>query len=155
MLIFQTDLSGNTRISHFIRKGNLTTQLFQGAGTLYEILRRGAQVSNNGPCLGYRCPPVEKSTPYTWLKYDEVIRRSEMFALGLVPAFCQPGQQTYIGIWAQNRTEWNIVEHACYAYSMLNVPIYNAFSSESVKHVLIETIFYHANEKKYCTNGKN
>uniref|UniRef100_A0A915I943 long-chain-fatty-acid--CoA ligase n=1 Tax=Romanomermis culicivorax TaxID=13658 RepID=A0A915I943_ROMCU len=129
----------NVRISTSIQNGKLISQVFDDVATLYDCLRRGARIAKNGPFLGYRRPPIQKSTPYTWIGYDEVIRKCEMFGRGLVPKFCQPGQQTYVGIYAQNRPEWIIAEHACYAYSMVIVPIYNTAGLDSVKKVLSET----------------
>jgi hypothetical protein len=47
--------------------------LFDDAKTLYEALRRGHRVSNNGPMLGYRKPmPDGTAGPYVWTKYSDV-----------------------------------------------------------------------------------
>lgn len=39
---------------------------------MFEIVRRGARVSNNGPMLGYRSKLAGSNEPYVWLTYNEV-----------------------------------------------------------------------------------
>lgn len=46
---------------------------YSDATTLYEVVRRGARISKNGPMLGYRNgKQADGSEPYVWLHYNEV-----------------------------------------------------------------------------------
>lgn len=84
--------------------------LFDDATTLYEGFRRGLRESNNGPCLGYREVPVVNGKkgaagPYKWISYGDAIQRSENLARGFILKGLQPGQNTFVGIYSQNRPE--------------------------------------------------
>jgi len=70
-----------------------------------ETFRRGARISNNGPCLGYRKPTPDGKDPYVWMSYDEVLEQSENLARGLIEKGLKPGQKTLIGIYSVNRPE--------------------------------------------------
>lgn len=48
------------------------SHLYDDAKTLYDCVRRGLRVSNNGPMLGYRKKMADGSEPYVWLTYKEV-----------------------------------------------------------------------------------
>jgi long-chain acyl-CoA synthetase len=66
------------------------------------------------PCLGWRpFDPVTKTFgPYQWIDYGTVQRRRAEFGAGLVELHnkhhcARPGQYG-IGLWCQNRPEWQI-----------------------------------------------
>ncbi|XP_019522723.1 PREDICTED: long-chain-fatty-acid--CoA ligase 1 [Hipposideros armiger] len=42
----------------------------------------------------------------------------------------------YIGIFAQNRPEWVIIEQGCFAYSMVVVPLYDTLGAEAITYVV-------------------
>lgn len=75
------------------------------ARTLAEVFQRGAKVSNNGPCLGYRKQMPDGTSPYVWMSYNEVLNRSENFARGLIEKGIKPGQSSLIGVYSRNRPE--------------------------------------------------
>ncbi|XP_038661592.1 long-chain-fatty-acid--CoA ligase 1a isoform X1 [Scyliorhinus canicula] len=100
--------------------------------TLYDVLKRGLWVSDNGPCLGFRNP----DQPYQWLSYREVITRAEFVGSGLFTRGYKPGNDQFIGIFAQNRPEWVIIEQACYTYSMVVVPLYDTLGDEAISYIL-------------------
>ncbi|XP_072371981.1 LOW QUALITY PROTEIN: long-chain-fatty-acid--CoA ligase 1a [Scyliorhinus torazame] len=100
--------------------------------TLYDVLKRGLRVSDNGPCLGFRNP----DQPYQWLSYQEVLTRAEFVGSGLFTRGYKPGNDQFIGIFAQNRPEWVIIEHACYTYSMVVVPLYDTLGDEAISYIL-------------------
>lgn len=92
--------------------------------------------------------------PYRWLKYDEVIRRSEALARGLLTKGLEVGQETFVGIYSRNRPEvsdetlsfichlftfyfqWIITEQACYVYNMILVPLYDTLGPEASAFIL-------------------
>ncbi|XP_069795944.1 long-chain-fatty-acid--CoA ligase 1a isoform X3 [Narcine bancroftii] len=114
---------------------------YQDVRTLYDVIKRGLIVSDNGPCLGFRKP----DQPYQWISYREVIQRAECVGSGIFLRGYRAGNSEYIGIFAQNRPEWVIVEQACYAYSMVVVPLYDTLGAEAVSYTInkadIEVVF--------------
>uniref|UniRef100_A0A4W6CHY6 Arachidonate--CoA ligase n=1 Tax=Lates calcarifer TaxID=8187 RepID=A0A4W6CHY6_LATCA len=111
---------------------NLISYCYEEAKTIYEVFQRGLKVSGNGPCLGYRKP----GRPYQWLKYKQVSDRAEHLGSGLLHRGLKPNQDTFIGIFAQNRPEWIIGELACYTYSMVAVPLYDTLGPEALVFII-------------------
>ncbi|NWW54637.1 ACSL1 ligase, partial [Pedionomus torquatus] len=100
--------------------------------TVYDIFQRGVQVSNNGPCLGVRKP----NQPYEWISYKEVSDRAECVGSALLHRGFKPSHIQYIGIFAQNRPEWVIIEQGCYAFSMVVVPLYDTLGTEAITYIV-------------------
>ncbi|XP_067885499.1 long-chain-fatty-acid--CoA ligase 1-like [Heterodontus francisci] len=120
------------RRSVLLESDELMTFYYLDVKTLYDVLRRGWIVSGNGPCLGFRKP----GQPYQWISYQEVINRAEFVGSGLFTRGYRPGNDQFIGIFAQNRPEWVIIEQACYTYSMVVVPLYDTLGAEAISFIL-------------------
>ncbi|XP_051958878.1 long-chain-fatty-acid--CoA ligase 5-like [Xyrauchen texanus] len=125
-------IAAGARKSALMKDDNLISYLHKDAKTLYEVFQRGLLVSGNGPCLGYR----KKGQPYQWLKYKQVSNRAEFLGSGLLHRGLKPSQESFIGIFAQNRPEWIISELACYTYSMVAVPLYDTLGPEALVFII-------------------
>ncbi|KAH0629767.1 hypothetical protein JD844_012117, partial [Phrynosoma platyrhinos] len=110
----------------------LLTHYYDDARTMYEVFRRGFNISENGPCLGFRKP----KQPYQWLSYKEVAERAEALGSGLLRNGCKPSTSQFIGVFAQNRPEWIISELACYTYSMVVVPLYDTLGPGAIRYII-------------------
>ncbi|XP_015285021.1 PREDICTED: long-chain-fatty-acid--CoA ligase 6 isoform X2 [Gekko japonicus] len=110
----------------------LLTHYYDDARTMYEVFRRGFNISENGPCLGFRKP----KQPYQWLSYKEVAERAEALGSGLLQQGCKPPTSQFIGVFAQNRPEWIISELACYTYSMVVVPLYDTLGPGAIRYII-------------------
>lgn len=115
----------HARRSALLSSNELLSYYYDDVRTVYDIFQRGLQVSNNGPCLGFRKP----NQPYEWISYKEVSDRAEYVGSALLHRGFKPSHVQYIGIFSQNRPEWVIIEQACYAFSMVVVPLYMDHSS--------------------------
>lgn len=146
------------RHSVFTNQDEYLTHVYEDAKTMYEVLLRGARVSNNGPCLGARKP----KQPYEWLSYKEVIERSENLGSAFLHKGHSKTSDPYIGIFSQNRPEWTLTELACYTYSLVAVPLYDTLGTQAISYIIdkasICTIVCDVPEKAdmvlECLNGK-
>ncbi|KRX18083.1 Long-chain-fatty-acid--CoA ligase 5 [Trichinella nelsoni] len=129
----------SSRSSKFIENGQVLEYLSDDCRTLYDVLRQGAKASNNGPCLGYRKKMPDNSRPYVWMNFNDVIRRCNNLAQGLLSLGLKPGGESFVGLYSINRPEWTIAEHACYAYSMVVVPLYDTLGKEAVSYIIEQT----------------
>ncbi|XP_025024245.1 long-chain-fatty-acid--CoA ligase 6 [Python bivittatus] len=111
---------------------HLLTHYYDDARTMYEVFRRGFNISENGPCLGFR----KSKQPYQWLSYKEVAERAEALGSGLLQKGCKSSANQFIGVFAQNRPEWIISELACYTYSMVVVPLYDTLGPGSIRYII-------------------
>uniref|UniRef100_A0A8C1W7A5 Arachidonate--CoA ligase n=1 Tax=Cyprinus carpio TaxID=7962 RepID=A0A8C1W7A5_CYPCA len=96
---------GGARRTALLKDDNLISYLYEDAQTLYDVFQRGLRVSGNGPCLGYR----KKGQPYQWLRYKQVSDRAVFLGSGLIHRGQKPSQESFIGIFAQNRPEISTV----------------------------------------------
>ncbi|XP_076446750.1 long-chain-fatty-acid--CoA ligase 5-like [Babylonia areolata] len=103
--------------------------LYEDAKTVYECFLRGKRISGDQKCLGARTGPNRE---YEWITYNQVYDRMQAFGSGLFSLGIKPGQDTNIGVFAQNRPEWVITDQACQMYSMVTVALYDTLGAEAV-----------------------
>ncbi|CAG0882553.1 unnamed protein product [Cyprideis torosa] len=147
-----------SRLNKDGRDGKFVRTLYEDCTTLYEAFRRGAKVSNDGPCLGWR---DGVNAPYQWMTYNEALLRAHNFGAGLLhlevfnladrckivelenvflPSLhltgLQGGSKTNVGIYAQNCPEWVLTEQALYQYSMVVVPLYDTLGADACRYII-------------------
>ncbi|KAL8426238.1 hypothetical protein Efla_005469 [Eimeria flavescens] len=120
---------------------------------VWELFQRGVGKSAEGPCLGTREKLADgKRGEYVWKTYREacVERLALEAGSGLLNADLVPLRKfdtclgkvlglRCIGIFAKNREEWIITEHACNAYGFTVVPLYDTLGPHSTRFILEET----------------
>ncbi|NP_001079665.1 acyl-CoA synthetase long chain family member 1 protein L homeolog [Xenopus laevis] len=128
----ETQGGEHARRSTILDSDEVITYYYDDVKTIYDIFQRGVRVSNNGPCLGHRKP----NQPYEWISYKEVAERAEFVGSALLHRGFKPSPDQFIGIFAQNRPEWTIVELGCYTYSMVAVPLYDTLGAEAITYII-------------------
>lgn len=134
----QTIIEGPELIhySRFAKEGKemkFMRYLYEDCKTLYQVLRRGARVSNNGACLGWR---EANSKQYQWMRYEEALLRIRNLGSGLVSMGLRPGSSTFVGVYCQNSPEWVLSEHAIFTFSMVIVPLYDTLGPEACQYII-------------------
>ncbi|XP_004696199.1 long-chain-fatty-acid--CoA ligase 1 isoform X2 [Echinops telfairi] len=124
--------SDGARRSPLLNSDEPLVYFYDDVRTLYEGFQRGIQVSNNGPCLGFRKP----DQPYEWLSYKEVAEMSECVGSALIHKGFKASPDQYVGIFAQNRPEWVIIEQGCFAFSMVIVPLYDTLGADAITYII-------------------
>jgi len=109
---------------------------YEDAKTLYEVFKKGKQLSNDGNYLGWK--PSEKE-PYKWLKYSEVEKIAQEIGSAFIELGLEPAKEGFVGIFARNRVEWLLTEVATNGYSFTNVPLYDTLGSEAISYILVQT----------------
>uniref|UniRef100_A0AC34QHB7 Long-chain-fatty-acid--CoA ligase n=2 Tax=Panagrolaimus sp. JU765 TaxID=591449 RepID=A0AC34QHB7_9BILA len=132
-------LPDGSRVCRYLKTNNLMKSRQPDALTLFDAIRRGARVSNNGPMLGQRIKQDDGTEPYVWMKYNEVIERSVNVGMAMRQIGIPAGQNSFIGIYAKNRQEWIIVEHATYNFNNVLVPLYETLGAEACIFTLNQT----------------
>lgn len=103
-------------------------------------------------CLGHR--PYDPATktwgPYIWETYAEVAARRTNFGIGLVSLHQNlsiTGSQYGVGLWCQNRPEWQIVDLGCMSQSLFSVSIYDTLGPDTTEYII-----NHAGLAAVCTS---
>jgi len=111
--------------------------------TLPEIFEAGHNLNPDGRLLGHR-PVVStqplKFGPYIWQTYRQVDVRRRKIGSALHQLFkdgvLQRDDMETVGIWSQNRPEWQLVEFALHAYGKVGVSLYDTLGMESVDFII-------------------
>ncbi|KAI1717755.1 AMP-binding enzyme domain-containing protein [Ditylenchus destructor] len=133
------ELPDGSRVCKSLNTDELKKYRYNDVTTLYDVVRRGARVSNNGNMLGQRIQQIDGEQPYVWISYNEVINQSLAVARALRKLGQGVGQGTFIGIYSRNRPEWIIVEQAIYAYNNVLVPLYDTLGTDASAFIVNQT----------------
>ncbi|KAK5964664.1 Long-chain-fatty-acid--CoA ligase [Trichostrongylus colubriformis] len=128
-----------SRVTAYLKDGKLLSYVYEDVRTLYEGVRRGARVSNNGPMLGRRVKQADGTEPYEWITYNEVLDRSTDVSIAFRELGIAVGNDVHIGIYSKNRPEWIITELAAYNFGNVIVPIYETLGFEACVFILNQT----------------
>lgn len=124
--------SGGARRSVLLDGDELLVYLYEDVRTLYQAFQRGLRLSRYGPCLGSRRP----DSLYEWLSYQQVADLTECVGSALIQKGFRAAPDQHVGIFAQNRPEWVIIQYACFAYSMVVVPLYDTLGVEAITYII-------------------
>ncbi len=145
--------SGRSAIyRHWRRTEGLLQTLDPDVKTAHDMFEQTAKRVPKVNCLGSR--PYDSHTktfgPYQWQSYAEVQKRRADFGVGLVALHEQLGIKTRhfgVGLWCQNRPEWQIVDLGCMSQSLYSVSIYDTLGPDTTEYII-----NHASLTAVCTS---
>jgi long-chain acyl-CoA synthetase len=126
---------------HFLCKEGLLETLDPNVRTAHDIFESTAQRAPRSPCLGKRPYDSVKQAwgPYEWQDYGTVQKRRADFGVGLVEIHKRAGvtdTRYGIGLWCQNRPEWQITDLACMSQSLFSVSLYDTLGPEASEYII-------------------
>ncbi|PQE24780.1 AMP-binding enzyme protein [Rutstroemia sp. NJR-2017a BVV2] len=109
--------------------------------TAHDHFEKSAKKRPNGRCLGHRAwDPVTKTYGnFQWMTYGQVAERRKNFGVGLVELHKRAGvtEDKYgVGLWCQNRPEWQIVDLGAMSQSLFTVSIYDTLGPETTEYIV-------------------
>ncbi|KAK5661498.1 hypothetical protein OQA88_11402 [Cercophora sp. LCS_1] len=110
--------------------------------TLHDLFEASATAIPNNQCLGWRPwnPSTKSWEPkYTWITYGQVAERRKNLGAGIVELHKRVGvtEEKYgVGLWSQNRAEWQISELALVSQSLWPVSLYETLGPETSEYIL-------------------
>ncbi|KAI9053905.1 hypothetical protein LZ554_002850 [Drepanopeziza brunnea f. sp. 'monogermtubi'] len=120
----------------------LLEHLDPSAATAHEIFEASVKKYANARCLGHRpYDPVTKqyANNFVWNTYAELALRRKNFGAGVVELHKQAGvtEEKYgVGLWCQNRPEWQIADLGCQSQSLFTVSIYETLGPETTEYII-------------------
>ncbi|GLI79077.1 medium-chain fatty acid-CoA ligase faa2 [Penicillium ochrochloron] len=138
-----TEQPGRTRVYRaWNAQKELLTTLDPQVVTAHDMFESTANRQPKNHCLGWRpFNPVTKAfDAYQWLTYEQVQKRRAAFGAGLVELHHKhevhkPGQYG-IGLWCQNRPEWQITDLACMSQGLYSVSIYDVLAPDATEYII-------------------
>ncbi|KAI9787351.1 MAG: hypothetical protein M1816_007637 [Peltula sp. TS41687] len=137
-----SEKDGRTKVyRHWKFKDSLIRTLDPTINTVHDVFEYTANRQPSHRCLGYRPydPATKSFGPYQWLDYQTVQRRRAEFGAGLVRLHKSVGvsEEKYgVGLWCQNRPEWQLTDLACMSQSLWTVPIYETLGPDVAEYII-------------------
>ncbi|KAJ5927265.1 hypothetical protein N7516_009038 [Penicillium verrucosum] len=138
-----TEQPGRSRVYRaWNAQKELLTTLDPQITTAHDMFESTANRQPKSHCLGWR--PYNSTTKsfdqYQWLTYETVQKRRAAFGAGLVELHhkheCHRSGQYGVGLWSQNRPEWQITDLACISQSLYSVSIYDVLSPDATEYII-------------------
>lgn len=95
----------------------------------------------NAPAFGFRSYNSAKKTfnPYEWMDFETVQKRRTDLGKGIVELHAREGitgTQYGVGLWCQNRPEWQITDLACMSQSLFTVSLYDTLGPDASEYII-------------------
>jgi long-chain acyl-CoA synthetase len=119
----------------------LLASLIPEISTSYEAFEATVARLPKNKCLGHR--PYDLTTKkfgaYVWEDYETIATRRKNFGAGLVHLHRQAGitaPKYGVGLWCQNRPEWQITDLACMSQGLYTVSIYDTLGPDATEYII-------------------
>ncbi|KAK4913752.1 medium-chain fatty acid-CoA ligase faa2, partial [Elasticomyces elasticus] len=109
--------------------------------TGFDMFELSANRLPHSPAYGYRPYDSAKKewAAYEWIDYETVQKRRTNAGRGLVEIYQRegiPARGKGVGLWCQNRVEWQIVDLACMSQSMFSVSLYDTLGPDASEYII-------------------
>ena len=109
--------------------------------TVHDLFESTAKRQPHAPCLGHRPWNSTRSAfgPYEWIDYETVQQRKNALGAGLIELHTREGiagANYGIGLWCQNRPEWQIVDLAAMSQSLYTVSLYDTLGAQASEFII-------------------
>ncbi|KAG9228951.1 hypothetical protein BJ875DRAFT_476205 [Amylocarpus encephaloides] len=126
----------------------LPTSLDAKIFTAHDSFEASVAKRSNARCLGSRpYDPVTKEFggKYEWITYGETATRRKNFGAGIVELHKKAGvtdEKYGVGLWCQNRPEWQITDLGCQSQSLFTVSIYDTLGPETTEYIINHSLLH-------------
>lgn len=126
---------------HWRQVDGLLYSLDPKTTTAHDMFESGLASKPKNKCLGHRPYDAQNKSwgPYVWETYEDVSKRRTNFGKGLVEILASvgvTGRQHGIGLWCQNRPEWQITDLAAMSQSLFTVSIYDTLGPDTTEYII-------------------
>jgi len=123
-----------------IKDGPIKSRMVDTIRTAFDTFEDGHARYPKHKCLGARKWDSKTKTwgPFVWETYAEVYKRRANLGMGLVEIhrlIGVVGKQYGVGLWCQNRPEWQITDLAANTQSLYTVSLYDSLGPEAVEFI--------------------
>ncbi|XP_071828976.1 long-chain-fatty-acid--CoA ligase 1-like isoform X2 [Apostichopus japonicus] len=126
-------------VSPLMKDGKYMEYRYEDVRTVYDSFMHGLKVNEDADCMG-QC--TDKGVD--WMSFKEVYESAQRLGSGLVAKGLEPGKEALVGIYAQNRLQWGLIETSCLIYSLVSVPLYDTLGPDICTFIInqgeIETV---------------
>lgn len=134
--------SGRTPVyRHFRFPDGPIETLEPSVRTAHEMFEITVKNKPNSPGYGYRPWNSAKKAwePYQWIDFETMQKRRDAIGKGLVELHAREGitgRQYGVGLWCQNRPEWQASDLACMSQSLYTVSLYDTLGADASEYII-------------------
>lgn len=126
---------------HRLSRDGLLETLDPAVRTVHDMFESTAARAPHSPLFGYRPYDSAKKAygPFEWLDVETVQQRRAALGAGLVELHEREGitgRQYGVGLWCQNRPEWQLADLACMSQSLFSVSLYDTLGPEASEYII-------------------
>lgn len=124
------------------RDGPLLTTYDPSIQSTYDLFQDAVRKFPNSRCLGTRPWNAQTKTwenKYVWQTYSDVNKRSKNLGAGLVEIHKKIGitaDKFGVGLWSQNRAEWQIADFGIVSQSLYTVSLYETLGPDTTEYIM-------------------
>ena len=140
--ISNSQLEGRTKVyRHWRFRDAPLVTLDPAIQTVYDIFESTVARLPHAPCLGHRPWNSSKNTfgPYEWIDYETVQQRKNALGAGLIELHTREGISGAgygVGLWCQNRPEWQLIDLAAMSQSLYTVSLYDTLGPQASEFII-------------------
>lgn len=126
---------------HWRFRDGLLDTLDPAIQSVHDIFESTAHRQPHAPCLGHRPWLSAKNTfgPYEWIDYETVQQRKNAIGVGLIELHTKEGitgANHGIGLWCQNRPEWQLIDLGAMSQSLYTVSLYDTLGAQASEFII-------------------
>ncbi|KAF2261687.1 long-chain-fatty-acid-CoA ligase 1 [Lojkania enalia] len=123
------------------QSGPLLETLDESITTIHEAFEASVAKYPKNKCLGHRPydPTTQTFGPYQYVDYETVALRRKNFGAGLVHLHRRVGvhgKNYGVGLWCQNRPEWQITDLACMSQGLFTISLYDTLGPDTTEYII-------------------
>ncbi|CAM1510427.1 Fc.00g007620.m01.CDS01 [Cosmosporella sp. VM-42] len=125
-----------------VRDEPLLTTFDPEIQSTHDMMDASVQKRPNAKCMGTRhwnAKTQQWEDKYDWLSYAEVDTRRKNFGAGIVEIHQRinyPKDKFGVGLWSQNRVEWQITDLGLATQSLYTVSLYETLGPETTEYII-------------------
>lgn len=134
--------SGRTAVyRHWRSQDGLLETLDPSVRTAHDMFELTADRCPNMPGFGYRPYNSAKKSfdPYEWIDFETMRKRKTDAGKGIVELHAREGvtgRQYGVGLWCQNRPEWQVIDLACMSQALYTVSLYDTLGPNASEYII-------------------
>lgn len=126
---------------HWRFKDELLETLDPSIRTIHDTFDTTSKAVPKNKCLGHRPwdPATRTFGQYVWQDYETVAKRRKDFGAGLVHLHEKAGvtgKGYGVGLWCNNRPEWQITDLACMSQGLFTVSLYDTLGPDTTEYII-------------------
>lgn len=126
---------------HYKFRDGLLETLDPEVKTVHDMFEITANRIPHSPGFGTRTWNSTKKAwePFEWIEYETMQKKKTNFGKGLVELHEREGivgRQYGVGLWCQNRVEWQVADLGCVSQSLYTVSLYDTLGPEAGEYII-------------------